>query len=71
MRICHLVIIDDDAKQVYEYFQVNEFDLVQICEKHRMKYEDVWNFVSDSVNNGAHTIMFQLPLFNQHHPKEN
>ena len=67
-----VVIIDEDEDEVYTYQAVNAEKLREICDKHSMNFDDVAYVVDERVKLlGSTTFMFRLPLFNQHHPKEN
>ena len=67
-----IVIFDNDAKQVYAYYGVYAAKLREICDEHSMNFDEVTRVIDEQVELlGASTFMFQLPLFNQHHPKEN
>ena len=67
-----VVIIDEDEGKVYAYYAVNAEKLRKICDKHSMNFDDVAYVIDEQVKPlGSTTFMFRLPLFNQHHPKEN
>ena len=67
-----IVIIDNDANQTHAYYGVYAAKLREICDEHSMNFDKVTSFIDEQVELlGSSTFMFQLPLFNQHHPKEN